>query len=1780
VPRAAAWARAGGLAALASALAAGGLGAQTCARTIRAEVVAIDQAIWYNRLGAHDPTAMIYALKRDVVPASGTVLSAGNAKLRPGKRPRPLTLRANEGDCLQIVFTNLLSSTALSNQPGTRAASVHVMGMQNVTGIADDGSNVGANASSLVEPGATRTYTLYAEKEGTYLMYSAAQTTGGDGDGGTLFKGLFGALNVEPRGAEWYRSQVTAEDMALATRKDGAGNPVRTAQGHPVINYDAVYPTGHALAGRPILKMLVNNEIVHGDLTAVITGPNKGNFPPGTFPPVVVERDRHRPFREYTIVFHDEVGLVQAFNNVFEDPKFDHTLHSGRDAFSINYGTGGIGAEVLANRFGVGPMKDCTECKYEEFFLTSWAVGDPAMVVDVPADADANGDGIPDRGAKATKALFPDDPSNVYHSYMNDHVKFRNLHAGPKEHHIFHLHAHQWLHSPNSDNSTYLDSQAIGPGGGYTYEITYDGGSNRNKTPADAIFHCHFYPHFAMGMWGMWRNHDVFEAGTQLGTDGRPVAGARALPDGEIAAGTPIPALVPLPTYALAPMPTATMPGYPFYIPGIAGHRPPKPPLDTRVDGGLNRHVVRSGTAHAPPLNRLDFSKENVTMVADSLPENGTPREQAAMAFHARRSQPTFRFDPNTGAVVADTFLTNGRPPVAGAPFADPCIDDFGRPTGTPRLYKAAGFQVDAKYNKAGWHFPQHRMFSLWQDVDSVIRGVRPPEPMFIRANTGDCIEYRLVNLIPKDYELDDFQVKTPTDVIGQHIHLVKFDVTSSDGAANGFNYEDGSMSPGEVVERIHAIRRQNGCSGLDSGDPRDGSFACPVAEAHPFFGAGPNGTWIGAQETVQRWYVDNVLNQQGKDRTLRTVFTHDHFGPSTHQQTGLYAGLVTEPAGSRWRDPETGTFFGSRDDGGPTSWRADILTAAADSSYREFNLQIADFTLAYRAGSNNALRPFTDPATGHTVLGIADPANAVNPAGKFEDALPNLLMPPVRKGHCPSENESVAATLTPPCPELLSADDPGTMAVNYRNEPLALRVRNPSSNTQATGDAGDLSLGFSSVVTRDDPAFNVQPGFYRPLTNGVAGGDPFTPLLRAYEDDRVQVRVLVGAHEEGHNFSVSGVEWLFEPSDSASGYRNSQMMGISEHYEFVLPPLPSNTNGNAADYLYQGGSATDDLWNGMWGILRAYRSTQNDLLALPNNTDGSTALTQSTTTYDGTLASESSTTSSTAVMEEPCCTTGEPVYTTTDTGDSADDPIVGGDGTGSGTTTVEEPTYTDTCTSDGTTTTADGTTSTDAYAISDPCLQAQSAAGQGPGFGGGNGFKGVCPTGSPLRQFDVSAVAASVALPNGRLVYNSRTTNGGPLNDPSAIMYVYTVDLNTNGTLKSTAPVEPLVLRANAGDCIEVVLRNKLPATLQDPDGFNTLPMIVDQFNANHVDPSRRVGLHPQLVAMDVTRSDGSRVGFNPQTVVDPGKRITYQWFAGEVSLQGGVITSKPVEYGAINLIPSDRIKHPNKGAIAALVVEPQGATWTTDAGTRASATVTKADGVTFREFVALFQNDVNLRFGSAFAGFAAGGPVPNLADAEDAEDSGQKGFNYRTEPLWFRMGFAPNTPLETTRGFNFRNALSNVQVGGNPQTPVFTATAGQSVRFRVLHPGGHARNHVFQLHGHAWEEEPYLRGSTVLGHNPLSEIKGSQIGHGPTNHFDALLKGGAGGRFRITGDYLFRDQSSFHFDGGMWGLLRVTAGTGNNGADADNTGGTTSSTNTTPLTCTTDKKGNTVCS
>jgi hypothetical protein len=464
-----------------------------------------------------------------------------------------------------------------------------------------------------------------------------------------------------------------------------------------------------------------------------------------------------------------------------------------------------------------------------------------------------------------------------------------------------------------------------------------------------------------------------------------------------------------------------------------------------------------------------------------------------------------------------------------------------------------------------------------------------------------------------------------------------------------------------------------------------------------------------------------------------------------------------------------------------------------------------------------------------------------------------------------------------------------------------------------------------------------------------------------------------------------------------------------------------------------------------------------------------------------------------------------------------------------------------------------------------------------------------------------VTAVrAADVLGPNG-LVYNDRTTavkrpdgtvqGAGPLIDPDALMYVWTDDVVWDWAgkpvgLKPGTPIEPIVMRANAGDCIKVELRNALPTVVPDRPGFNALPPIIHKdenvnnggivtFNENDVRPSSYVGFHTQLVELNVRRNDGLSVGpSKADKVVAPGAKATYTWYAGDIDMVpvwGGLkAVPRPVELGAINISSSDQIEQAGKGLIGALIIEPPGADRANDPDTRLSVRVWGPD-TAFREHVVMLQDNLQLRYGSQCAPTAANlqCAVPDIMSegegvGEDAEDSGKKAINYGAEPMWFRLGIAPNTPATVVRDNpNIHRLYANELVGQLPQTAVFTARPGEPVRMRLLQPGGHARGHVLNVHGHAWQRAPYLNNSdrlnfgpppadpTVLnlepngispGHNNASFWVGSQEGMSAQNHFDLLLPR-AGGRFGVTGDYLFHDLAGLGNYQGLWGILQVSA-------------------------------------
>src|SRR5262249_32647902 len=155
-----------------------------------------------------------------------------------------------------------------------------------------------------------------------------------------------------------------------------------------------------------------------------------------------------------------------------------------------------------------------------------------------------------------------------------------------------------------------------------------------------------------------------------------------------------------------------------------------------------------------------------------------------------------------------------------------------------------------------------------------------------------------------------------------------------------------------------------------------------------------------------------------------------------------------------------------------------------------------------------------------------------------------------------------------------------------------------------------------------------------------------------------------------------------------------------------------------------------------------------------------------------------------------------------------------------------------------------------------------------------------VLPPPAVQRTFNVTAVTAQKALanispvpasnpPRGQIVFNSR---GPPLRNENAVLYVRSEDLDGQGRLKAGVPVEPLVLRANAGDCITVNLTNALdPSAQVFQQKFFMAPPFngVNPVNQQPVFASKMsgaVGLHPQLLSYDASRSSGMNVGWNRQ--------------------------------------------------------------------------------------------------------------------------------------------------------------------------------------------------------------------------------------------------------------------------------------------------------------------------
>jgi hypothetical protein len=396
-----------------------------------------------------------------------------------------------------------------------------------------------------------------------------------------------------------------------------------------------------------------------------------------------------------------------------------------------------------------------------------------------------------------------------------------------------------------------------------------------------------------------------------------------------------------------------------------------------------------------------------------------------------------------------------------------------------------------------------------------------------------------------------------------------------------------------------------------------------------------------------------------------------------------------------------------------------------------------------------------------------------------------------------------------------------------------------------------------------------------------------------------------------------------------------------------------------------------------------------------------------------------------------------------------------------------------------------------------------------------------------------VSSTGLACPAPARVLTYDvtifNKTLPTTPFPDASGVVYALTADVAA--IQAGTKVLEPLVLRANLGDCVRITLRN--------------------QTTAGSLYGGTRAGLELGKLSLNQQLGAGSAIGLNPDTTVPIGSSLTYTYFADAptgTSLFG-------------NLASIGSLRH---GAYGMLIVEPPGSTWSdsvTNVPLTATNTSTQAiirtPGFRFREFALTMGttdqhygrsiipyiemvagNGINSLTGADIPAAPVPGAPPGTAANAGSFDKAYSNLNYHTEALTERLGLTSNVANYTSVSVigGYAQAFNSATFG-DPDTPVYKAFAGDPVVFRVG-VGASDQFHVFSVSGHAFPIEPNMW-------SPGSQRSQILAARTITTHesLDAWMVGGAGGPQQYQGDYLYGDARQPFQEAGMWGIFRVQA-------------------------------------
>jgi FtsP/CotA-like multicopper oxidase with cupredoxin domain len=1053
-------------------------------------VSAIDVKMWLNRFGDNDPHAQMYVLS-SMIGAVRDQEAAGPGSLSIGLADdplQPLAIRANEGDCVVINFTN--ATTGPVAWSTSNAYGMHIDGLSFTTNSSGDA--IGNNPPSFAAAGITTTYTYYIPVDKT--LEGAHYIHPGPGNRQAVAHGLFGTLNVEPPGST-YLNPTTGQSQ--------------------ISGWEAVIVPGTGKAFRENVKVFheIGNEsernvpLDFSGMPLPTIDPHTGAYRPGS----------------------------RAIN--YRSESFMDRLNFADDQKSVVYG--------------------------------SYTFGDTTNIIP--------------RG------------------YLGDPTKFRLVHGGSEVFHVYHLHggSDRWRFNPMADptfdysqtgldkhpvevqsESARLDSQSMGPGESFDLEIE-NGAGGAQQGAGEFLFHCHIAHHYFSGMWGYWRVYDTLQPDLQPLPDRTPLLAAvdSSALIGKTINGQTITAdnldawIRPqLPTQGVThdinieTRDTAdqdasvwdwavdTSTGKPIYVGepdrtsnvalngqtqlwpdyanAVPGHPAAlmidQPTTSTYLIGGQPVPFNSGGYIGAGDRPKLLFN-----------PDNGRPAFPLPRPHIGKR--PPFAPNGHSGAPYLGEYGGQAPSPVlpvgttSTAP-ADPWANrpDGICPSGAPlRKYNIVGIAVPIQITNPGKSNaidPLGALDVLAQDKDGIYAGTKvyaglaSREPLAIRGNIGDCLAITYTS------ELKDGGEEVPFSKTNIHIHHVQFDTQASDGVITGFSYEQSirpykivdpqltaALNPGDTTLTLSSVAKfQPGvwiAIGMGTEDIEirqivsidvlnsQLTLSQAVNNAHPV------NEWAGTEFVQYRWYPDVELDN---------IFFHDHVNGIHGWSHGMVGQLIIEPAGSRYFDPVSG---------------AEIRAGAAADIH-------------------------TDPAC------VA-----------IDDGMTNgcALIPGVVRGAYRefavwtiNDHEGVAAPNQPAPPEA---------TLNLRAEPWTDRP------------CLDRAQRFSTSC----------------------GGDPFTPILKAYTGDDVVIRN-INVGQGTNTLSIDGHRTFAEPRfRDALGVTSSPIdtvhSTVSEKFTLILDGGAGGPHHVAGDFIYHDGEDRR-FRDGAWGILRVLGNLDPDnLKPLPDAT-------------------------------------------------------------------------------------------------------------------------------------------------------------------------------------------------------------------------------------------------------------------------------------------------------------------------------------------------------------------------------------------------------------------------------------------------------------------------------------------------------------------------------------------------------------------------------------------------